>query len=251
MQRYFVKNSQIKNDEIEITNSDVHHITTVMRGQIGDEILLCSDCGVTYFSQIIELNKTAVRLKLIGEKEENSEMPVHVVVAQGLAKSDKLEMVVQKITECGAVGFIPTVMKRSVVKVDSKKIDKKLERWQKIALEAARQSHRQVVPEIYNLATFDEVTKMAKDYDLCFFGYEAHTSEVASGLKDVIASLKPGMKVLALIGPEGGIDPDEVIKLVAAGFIMVGLGPRIMRTETAPVYMMAALSYGIEIERKI
>lgn len=251
MQRYFVDISQMNLDEVTLTDGDAHHLVNVMRQQLGDVVLLCTSDKKTYFAEITQLSKGSVLLKVVGPKEENPELPVFVTLAQGLPKGDKLETIVQKATECGAVAYVPVGMKRSIVKLDPKKVGAKLVRWQKIALEAARQSHRQVVPQVMAPTDLTGLINMASDFDVCLFAYEAHTEDVAHGLADVIAQLTPEMKVLVLVGPEGGVDETEVIELIAAGFKVVGLGPRIMRTETAPIYIMSALSYGLEIERRI
>lgn len=247
MQRYFFKTNQIVDEVITVTGEDVHHIVNVMRMEVGDRFFLCSDEQVTYLVAVTAISKAEVVTRIIEQRNENVEMPIFITLAQGIAKGDKFDAVVQKATECGISTFIPVAMKRSIAKIDEKKLAKKLSRWEKIALEATRQSHRQVVPKIEAPIDIKKLISLSKDYDVCFFAYEAHTSEVAGKLAQIAAELQPGMRVLALIGPEGGIDVDEVMQLVNADFKMVGLGPRIMRTETAPIYLLSALSYALEI----
>ena len=248
MQRYFIKSDQLIDHQVIITGDDVHHIRDVMRANMGDHLILCTYDKRSYLVEIVDLNKMEVKVKVVETKEENVELPVSVTIAQGITKGDKFDWVVQKATECGASGFIPVAMKRSVARIDAKKVDKKVERWQKIALEAARQSHRQVVPNVCMPVDMKGLVVQAAEYDVCLFAYEAQGADAQHGLADVISKFEPGMRVLVLIGPEGGIDESEVDMLVKVGFRAVGLGPRILRTETAPIYVMSAVSYALEIE---
>ena len=249
MQRYFVKNDQLVNDHGTIVGDDIHHIKDVMRASVGDNIILCTCDKKSYLVEITHLNKMEVGVKVVETKEENVELPVFVTIAQGITKGDKFDLVVQKATECGASHFVPVAMKRSVARIDVKKAEKKILRWQKIALEAARQSHRQAVPSINDPVDMKGLIGMATEYDVCLFAYEAYSEDAQYGLADAISKFKIGMRVLVLIGPEGGIDESEVDMLFHAGFRAVGLGPRILRTETAPIYVMSAISYALELCR--
>ena len=249
MQRYFVNSNQIIDDCATISGTDVHHLTNVMRASVGDQILLCSDARETFLAAITAITKTEVMMQIVAKKEENVELPVFVTIAQGITKGDKFDLVVQKATECGASAFVPVAMKRSVAKIESGKSEKKIERWQKIALEAARQAHRQVVPNVMMPVEMKGVLAMASDYDVCLFAYEAFDETAKTALATVANGLSVGQRVLVVIGPEGGIDESEVKLLADAGFLTVGLGPRILRTETAPIYVMAALSYALEISQ--
>lgn len=249
MQRYFIKSDQLVNDQVTITGNDVHHIRDVMRTSVGDHIICCTTDKLTYLVEVTNLDKTEVHARVVETKEENVELPILVTIAQGIMKGDKFDLVVQKATECGASAFVPVAMKRSVAKIDAKKVDKKASRWQKIALEAARQSHRQVVPTLEPPVDMKGLVALAADYDVCLFAYEAHGEDSHYALANVLASAWAGMRVLVLIGPEGGIDETEVAVLIESGFRAVGLGPRILRTETAPIYVMSAISYAMELSR--
>ena len=248
MQRYFIKSDQLIGDKAIITGDDVHHISNVMRSNIGDQLIVCTCKKESYLMQIITLQKEEIKVQIVEKKEENVELPVFVTIAQGMVKGDKFDLVLQKATECGASAFVPVAMKRSVAKIDVKKVGKKVERWQKITLEAARQSHRQVVPNVKMPIDMKGLVAMAGQYDVCLFAYEACGRDGKYGLADAIREFKPNMRVLVLIGPEGGVDESEVEILRDAGFMTVGLGPRILRTETAPIYLMSAISYALEIE---
>jgi len=243
-----VKTDQIIGNNIRITGMDVHHITNVMRFNTGDNILVCTDELKTYFVKIAFFGKNEVMVEVVKEIEEDVELPVKVTIAQGITKGDKFDLVVQKATECGAHYFVPVEMKRCVAKIEPKKSYKKIERWQKIALEASRQSHRQVVPNIMDPVGLKELIKSTSEYDVCLFAYEAHGNDEKKALATELKKMEKGSSVLILIGPEGGIDDTEVVALKNAGFVPIGLGPRILRCETAPIYVMSAISYALEIE---
>jgi len=252
MQRYFIKSEQFfADDQAIITGDDVHHIRDVMRANVNDRIILCTYEMGSYLAEIIDLNRLEVKVKVVETKEENAELPVFVTISQGITKGDKFDLVVQKATECGASEFVAVAMKRSVAKIDEKKASKKVARWQRIALEAARQSHRQVVPNVKMPVDLKGLVEMASEYDVCLFAYEGCLRSAVDSrhtLADVIREFKPATRVLVLVGPEGGIDESEARMLMKAGFKAVGLGPRILRTETAPIYIMSTISYALEIE---
>lgn len=247
MQRYFIRNDQLVDNKVTITGDDVHHISNVMRANVGDHIILCTSDKKSYLVEVIDLNKAEVKVKVVETKEEDVELPISVTIAQGITKGDKFDLVLQKATECGASAFVPVAMKRSVAKIEAKKAAKKVGRWQKIALEAARQSHRQLIPDVRMPVDMKGLIAMTGEYDVCLFAYEAHDGDSQRALADVIAGFKPGIRVLVLIGSEGGIDELEVDMLTEVGFKAVGLGPRILRTETASIYVMSAISYATEI----
>ena len=248
MQRYFIKSDQLVDDQAIIVGNDAHHIRDVMRASVGDRIIVCTCDKKSYLAEITHLHRREIKVKIVESRVENAELAVFVSISQGIVKGDKFDMVVQKGTECGATGFIPVSMKRSVAKIDPNKARKKMERWQKIALEAARQSHRQVVPYVNRPVDITSLVVMASEYDMCLFAYEECGINSQSALADAISELEPEMRVLVLFGPEGGIAQSEVCLLIEAGFRAVGLGPRILRAETASIYVMSAISYALEIE---
>lgn len=247
MQRYFLANEQLTESNALILGDDAHHISRVMRGKIGDEIIVCNEEGICYAAKLKQLGEE-VTAELVSKLDKETEMPVAVTIAQGLPKGDKLEMVLQKGTECGAMAFLPVAMDRSVVKLDPKKAAKKVERWQKIAKEAAEQAHRQQVPRVYGVASFKEMLAIGADYDVKLFAYEetAKHGEL-SQLKASLNQVVHGQKILVVVGPEGGISEKEADALTAAGFLPCALGPRILRTETAPLYLLGAISYATEL----
>ena len=248
MQRYFVNGDQISGEQVLIMGEDVHHISNVMRMQIGDEVIVCAEGAGSYVASIAEIGKDLVRCGVVSELDESRELPVSVTIAQGIVKADKFDLVLQKGTECGASGFVPVRMNRSVAKIDARKVDGKVSRWRKIVKEAARQSHRQVVPEVREVVDFSHLVELRSNFDVCVFAYELSAGkEIKGALARVMSEIRNGAKVLVLVGPEGGIADCEVSALCEAGFLPVSLGPRILRTETAPIYVLSAISYALEL----
>ncbi len=247
MQRYFLTNEQFNENKVVITGEDAHHISRVMRQKVEDQVIVCNENGQSFILTLTAVEKDEVMGEISEVLSSSSEMPVSVTIAQGLVKGDKFEWVIQKGTECGASAFMPVAMKRSVVKLDPKKEKKKGERWQKIAKEAAEQSHRSLVPTVHEVQTFGEFLNQLVNYDVCLFAYEETAKKhEMSQLRQTLASVKPGDKLLVLVGPEGGVSESEVEKLEAAGVLPCALGPRILRTETAPLYFLSAVSYALE-----
>ncbi len=250
MQRYFLENKQIHEKTVTILGDDFHHISRVMRMEPGEEIIVVNENGLSAIATISEITNEAVIGTVIEWNNEESELPIKVVIASGLPKGDKLEYIVQKGTELGASEFIPFIAARSVVKWDSKKVSKKVERLQKIAKEAAEQSHRAVLPSVLEPMTVAELIQYGENfnYKLVAFEEAAKQGEKAK-LAQVLTEAKAGQSILFVFGPEGGLTNEEVSKLNHAGFIACGLGPRILRTETAPLYALAAVSYQVELLR--
>lgn len=248
MQRYFLKNNQFQGQMAMITGDDAHHITRVMRMEPSDQIIVCDEDKVCYLSTVEQIDGQAVKVKLDSKVVTQTELPIEVTIAQGLPKGDKFEWVIQKATECGASQFIPLSMERSVVKLDEKKSLKKVERWNKIAKEAAEQSHRQMVPEVQAVHSLKQLIAKVSNYDVCLFAYEEVAKQGQfSQLKQSLNEISPGGKMVIIIGPEGGISENEERLLVESGFKPCALGARILRTETAPIYVMSAISYAIEL----
>ncbi|WP_458412448.1 16S rRNA (uracil(1498)-N(3))-methyltransferase [Schinkia sp. CFF1] len=248
MQRYFVKNEQIKENIITILAEDAHHISRVMRMKPGGGIICCSENGRVALCEIQEITDDFVSVTIVEWLDENKELPVFVTIAQGLPKGDKLELIVQKGTELGASCFLPFFASRSIVKWDEKKGRKKVERLEKIAKEAAEQSHRTMVPEIKNPVDLKTLLESSKEYTYKVVAYEedAKIGE-KSNLSSILRKLTPNDSLLAVIGPEGGLSEEEVTSLREHGFVTCSLGKRILRTETAPLYLLAAVSYHTEL----
>jgi 16S rRNA (uracil1498-N3)-methyltransferase len=249
VQRYFV-NQSANDNRFEIKEDDRNHIVKVMRMQIGDEIICVDPNGKTAVCKIAEITDEQVAADVVQWKEDISELPIMVSIASGLPKGDKLEWIIQKGTELGAFEFLPFSAARSVVKWDDKKASKKIDRWQKISKEAAEQSHRTVLPEVHSPLSFKALLEKSRDYHykLAAFEDESRNGEVSTFSKTV-QQMKTGESLLLVFGPEGGLCDEEVQLLKANNFSLCGLGPRILRTETAPLYTLAAISYHFELLR--
>ncbi|MUK87081.1 16S rRNA (uracil(1498)-N(3))-methyltransferase [Ornithinibacillus sp. L9] len=247
MQRYFIPAEGWQDQYVTISGDDAHHIIRVMRYQKDDQIICNHPDTNAAICRITEIEDGVVYLVIEKWLDENVELPVQVTIAQGLPKGDKLDLVLQKGTELGAYGFIPFKADRSVVKWDNKKEKKKQERFTKIVKEASEQSHRNRIPVVYNPMNLTELIEESAHYSVKIFAYEeeAKVSEYLSFSK-IVSQLSKKDRVLVCIGPEGGFSLDEVEKLKTHGFMAVRLGPRILRTETAPLYVLASISYHTE-----
>lgn len=249
MQRYFV-NQPAKDNQFFLEGEDRHHILKVMRMQISDQIICVEPDGKTAICEIAEITDEQVVADVVQWKKDNSELPIFVTVASGLPKGDKLEWIIQKGTELGAYKFIPFAAARSIVKWDDKKAGKKVDRWQKIAKEAAEQSHRARMPEVAAPISFKALLESSKAFDYKLAAYEEESRNGETSLfSSTLQQMKKGESLLLVFGPEGGLSDEEAQLLSENDFALCGLGPRILRTETAPLYSLAAISYHFELLR--
>ena len=245
MSKFFVNENQINGKVINILDDDVNHIKNVLRLKLNDEIKVCSiDTSKNYLCKIIEFDKKYVECEILEELEAVAESNIELDIYQGLPKSDKMELIIQKGTELGVHSFTPVVFKRSIVKLDDKDKIKKQIRWQKISEVAAKQSGRDIVPKIYEVKNIKEIRELFKDYDLVLVAYENEENNL---LKHELRKLtKEDLKIAVIIGPEGGIEESEVEEMKNAGAKIVSLGRRILRTETVALVMAAIINYELE-----
>ncbi|HER5543233.1 TPA: 16S rRNA (uracil(1498)-N(3))-methyltransferase [Streptococcus pyogenes] len=246
MQQYFIKGKAEK--KVTITDKDtIKHMFQVMRLADKAEVVLVFDDGVKYLAKVT--NSMAHELEIIEALPDQVELPVKVTIASGFPKGDKLDTIAQKVTELGATALWGYPADWSVVKWDGKKLAKKEDKLAKIVLGAAEQSKRNRVPEVHLFEQKAEFLKSFSSFDHIFIAYEetAKAGQLATLAREV-KEVKPGVKILFIFGPEGGISPTEITQFEAAGAIKVGLGPRIMRAETAPLYALSALSYALELQ---
>ncbi|MEW4306680.1 16S rRNA (uracil(1498)-N(3))-methyltransferase [Rossellomorea marisflavi] len=250
MQRYFVGKPYHDGEWVSISGEDHHHIVRVMRMQEGSELFVVFPDQSSAIGKIERISSDAIDVSIVEWESDKKEMPISVTIASGLPKGDKLEWILQKGTELGASGFIPFKAERSIVKWDEKKGKKKVERWEKIVKEAAEQSHRTLIPDLSSPLTLKELLVKADGYDYKLVAYEEESrAGERSNLSNVLSEVKPSQRVLILFGPEGGLTDSEVEVCKENGFIPCGLGPRILRTETAPLYALSAISYQLELMR--
>lgn len=232
MFNFFVDKENLQNSRFYIGGGDYNHIKNVLRMKSGDTFLVSCDSQSNLCKLVGFENECAVA-EIIEENVNNTELPINLYLFQGLPKSDKMEFIIEKAVELGAACVIPTEMEHCVVKLDDKKKSQKHERWQKIALSAAKQSKRNTIPKVFDCLNFNEALDFAKTLDLIVVPYECHTGMVAT--KSALLGIKTGMSVGVFIGPEGGFSKTEIEKLSGVGGKTISLGKRILRTETAAV----------------
>lgn len=245
MPRFFIKTEQIRDNEIIIIGEDVKHIKNVLRKQTGDSLEICNQqTGITYKCQISDLQEDKILTNII-DKIDSEENKIKVDIYQGLPKADKMELIIQKSIELGVNAIIPVEMKRCVVKLDLKSENKKIERWQKIAESAAKQSGRNFVPEIRNIVKIEEIPKLTNTYDSIIVCYE---NEKENYIKNELLKLKnkENVKIAVVIGPEGGLEEKDVEYLKQNGASVVTLGNRILRTETVALNLLSIIMYELE-----
>jgi len=246
MQRYFIE-ERFHEGTVTLTGDDARHITKVMRMREGEEIIVVECEETAHICAITAFNEHDVLVQQTGRTIPSPELPIDVTIACGLPKGDKLDLIVQKGTELGMYGILPFEAARSIVKWDAKKSAKKIERLQKIAKEAAEQSHRTHIPVVEQPVSFAQLVKKCAKYDVVFVADEEDAKlKERTRLVDKLKKIYDCKSILVIFGPEGGIARDEAEKLRAAGVITTSLGPRILRAETAPLYMLSAISYEFE-----
>ncbi len=247
MPKFFVKNEQIKDNEITILGEDVKHIANVLRLKKEDEIQICNlDTKMNYIANINEIDKKYVKCKIKKIENTNSEIQVNITLYQGLPKADKMEYIIQKNVELGVKKIIPVEMERSIVKFDQKTVEKKIERWQKISEVASKQSGRDIIPKIEIPTNIKKICENINEYDIVLVAYE---NEEDNTLKTELQKIKrtDNLKIAIIIGPEGGIDKKEILQLKEVGAKTITLGQRILRTETASIVVISNIIYELEM----
>ena len=237
MRRFFIDGSL--EAEMSIQGQDAHHISRVLRLQVGDSIVVVASDGSAGIAEINSILADKVVLALQETIVEDKEAPVNVYLAQGLPKSDKMDYIVQKAVELGIKGIYPMDAEHSVVQYDQVKKNKRLERWQKIAVEAAKQCGRAVIPIIEPIRSLAAILKPLDAETVVLMLYEGQT---AQGLKQALAE-QHAKNYLLLVGPEGGFSTKEVALCQSHGACIVTLGPRILRTETAALAGVSIVMY--------
>ena len=247
MHKFFITQDQIEKNTAKILGEDVKHIANVLRLKKSDDIIICNkDTNYSYESKINEIAKEYIMCDIIKIIDKTVESNVSVDIYQGLPKMDKMEYIIQKATELGVKNIYPVSMERCIVKIDKKSEMKKIERWNKIAEAAAKQSKRDFIPKVENIINIENICKNAKKYDIIIVAYE---NENENTLKTVLKKLdvQNTLKVGVVIGPEGGIAENEVKELSKAGAQIASLGNRILRTETASLVVLSDIIYEFEL----
>ena len=244
MHRFFVP--QLYNETMTIEGVDARHISKVLRMQPGAQLQIVSDDGVSALAEITAIDSECVTVHCLEKLAESHEPAVRLILAQGLAKGEKMEFIIQKAVEMGAYSVVPVAMEHSVVRLDGAKAAKKVERWQKIAESAAKQSKRDIIPEVQPVQTMSQMLS-ANDCATKIIAYECEDKKsLKAALKEALkeAQAKGALTdLLLIIGPEGGISEAELDTARAAGAVPVSLGRRILRAETAGLVAISAIFY--------
>lgn len=248
MHHFFVPEENLLDGRIIIRGDDVNHIRNVLRMALGEKLAISCGKGVEYICAVEELQEDAVTARILEEQATESELPVSITLFQSLPKSDKMEFVIQKAIELGVSRVVPMRTKRCVVKLDERKEQKKLARWQAIAEAAAKQSGRGMIPEIERIADFEQALQMAAQYDMVLIPYELCDNMPES--VTVVQRAAEGKSIGIFIGPEGGFERGEVEQAVNGGAVPISLGKRILRTETAGLAILSVLMFLIEGKNK-
>ena len=244
MHHFFVTPQQISGDKIRIEGGDVNHMKNVLRMKLHEKAEISDGESRTYLCEVEAYEEDVAVLHILEEMEADTEPASKLYLFQGLPKSDKMELIVQKAVELGVYQVIPVAMKRSVVRLDDKKAAKKADRWNSIAESAAKQAGRSRIPEVTMPLSYNEALKMAEELDVTLLPYE-----LAGGMevtREVIRQIKSGQSVGIFIGPEGGFEPEEVDAAVSMGAKVITLGRRILRTETAGLATLAVPMFELE-----
>lgn len=240
MHRFFVNKKNIDKEQIFITGEDVKHIKNVLRFNKGDKIVVCDGEKRDYIVEITLMDKNKVVGRIIEEKKSSGEFPIEIILYQGIPKSNKMDLIIQKAVELGVHRIVPVITERTVVKIKEKNKElKKIDRWNRISLESAKQCRRGIIPIVDNIKTFSEMMQNLTNETFILVPYE---SEKKMGLKDVFKKYK-SERVNIVIGPEGGFEEEEINNLKSIGANIITLGPRILRTETAGFTTIAITMY--------
>ena len=249
MYQFFVEDEQVafdaeqKTGKICITGTDVNHIRNVLRMKTGEKVRVSDRSGHAFFCYLEEIAGDHVSARIEYADESGTELDNPIWLFQGLPKSDKMELIIQKATELGVSEVIPVSMKNCVVKLDAKKADNKNKRWQTIAESAAKQSKRTVIPVIRPLMNWKEALELAKTLDVVLVPYENERGMEAT--REIIGHITPGQSIGIFIGPEGGFSEEEITGLPDE-MHRISLGRRILRTETAGLATLAMLVYQLD-----
>jgi len=250
MPRFFIRQNQVDDGVINIVGEDAHHIARSLRMAVGDRVVVCDmqgneyDCVISSF-----LDDREVYLKIEKTSPPQNEPPCRVTLYQALPKADKLDTVIQKAVECGVFEIVPFESERCVVKAKADAEERKRERRARIAAEAAKQCGRSRIPEVSRTLSFEEMLKSASSASIPLFCYEGDgTVPLGKVLNEHLSELKANATVSIVIGSEGGFSQKEVAQARECGMICIGLGKRILRTETASGFVLSCIVCKTELE---
>lgn len=227
-------------EEAWITGDDARHLTRVLRLAAGSKVLLLDGSGRVYAAEVREVDREGVWALVTGPAELPADPGLRVTLVPSLAKGERMDDLVQKATEVGVAAIVPVVSERTVVRLTPEKAGRRVERWRRIATEAAEQCRRPLVPDVLAVCRFEEALGLVPAGGAAFFLWE---EERGTGLKDALRSRPPAREVFLFTGPEGGFTPEEAAAAAARGAISVSLGPRLLRADTAGVVAATLVLY--------
>lgn len=244
MHRFYVDNCSSADKSITIYGDDVNHIRNVLRLKAGDEILISDGSSRDYRCMISDITAEYVAADITDICDNNAELPTRITLFQGMPKSDKLELIIQKAVELGVFSIVPVITKRTVVKLEPKKEERKIERYNSIAMSAAKQSGRGMVPEVKRFMNFKDAIDLAASMDMMIIPYEE--AEGMEYSRKIISEIKGKESLGIFIGPEGGFAREEVEYAMSKGAKCITLGNRILRTETAGLTVLSIIMFEID-----
>jgi 16S rRNA (uracil1498-N3)-methyltransferase len=236
--RFFISPDRITGSSISITGEDARHIAAALRMKTGDSLALCDGQGMEYAARITRLDRSEIITEIMEQTRHDLRSP-RIILAQGLPKSDKMDLIVQKATELGAASIVPVITERTILKIRDE--EARITRWRKIAREAAMQSSRFDIPRVERIQKYPDFLKGLTDSadDLFLLPWEEGTGP----LKNILRSGSGAKSILVLIGPEGGFSANEAGMAIEKGFHPVSLGRTILRTETAAIAALSMIGY--------
>jgi len=240
MRRFFIEPGQLDSAGAVIEGTDAHHIRTVLRSKPGDEIFLFDGRGTDYRSRILEVTAHGIYLQILDQFPSAAESPIHITIGQALIRTQKMDRFVRQFTELGGNAFLPFWTKRSTVKPDTDRNQKKRHRWEKIAAESLKQCGRSRVPDIQPVRSFQGMLSSCGNHDLHLI---FHNNRDACSLAYPAENLKSPRRILALVGPEGGFTTEEVNLAKEKGFTVCHMGPRLLKSDTAGVAALTLIQH--------
>ena len=248
MPRFFVRSTQIENGVVTILGEDAHHISRSLRMAVGDTVTVSDMQRRIYECRLTDFLPDRVLAAVTDVHESDTEPPCAITLYQALPKGDKLDTVIQKAVECGASRIVPFESERCVVRCKPEAEARKTERRVRIAQEAAKQCGRGVLPDVLPTVQFAEMLERAAKADTVLFCYEGEGTEPIGAYLARVAPAT-GTEIAVVVGSEGGFSLAEVEAARARGFVPIGLGKRILRTETAPTFALACISCVLELQK--
>ena len=244
MPKFFVKEEQIAENSISIVGDDARHIARSLRMAVGDGITVSDGKATDYLCRLTKIRDEECECEIVEASPSQCESPIAITLCMAYPKGDKLETIIQKAVELGATRILPFESSRCIKRPKAEKLDKQLQRLSRIAEEAAKQCGRSRIPEVLPPTSFAEMLKIAKESELALLCYE---NETGYSIKDAFKDNGSAKSISVIVGSEGGFSPEEAKSATDAGCVSISLGKRILRCETAPSFVLSAISYNFEI----